>query len=60
MPEITAEELAELLRDKARLDWLADPDNDIGLVSLPKQAVMANLHSLRAAIDAAMRMDGAE
>ena len=42
--------------DKKRLDWLADPSNHIGNVQLPTEAVMANPHSLRAAIDAAMEM----
>jgi len=42
--------------DTARLDWLSDRDNDIGQVSLPRQCVERNLHSMRAAIDDAMRM----
>ena len=42
------------ITDKIRLDWLADPDNQIGQVMLPTKAVIENLHSLRAAIDAAM------
>lgn len=46
--------LAELSQDKKRLDWLADPENKIGNVALPVGAVQENLHSMRAAIDAAM------
>ncbi len=41
-------------RDAERLDWLADPNNSIGNVQLPTECVTENLHSLRAAIDAAM------
>lgn len=40
--------------DKVRLDWLADPENQIGRVQLPTAFVEQNVHSLRAAIDAAM------
>jgi hypothetical protein len=48
----------ELLRkDKARLDWLADPKNTIGNVSLPRQHIMDHPESMRAAIDAAMEGD---
>lgn len=47
-------ELQELLKDKARLDWLADVDNAIGNVQLPTYIVERNLGSLRDAIDAAM------
>lgn len=43
--------------DKARLDWLSDKDNPIGNVHLPSVCVMNNLHSLRGAIDEAMRLD---
>lgn len=45
--------LAKNLDDTRRLDWLADRDNHIGNVQLPNGAVMENLHSMRAAIDAA-------
>ena len=48
------EELADLLKDKARLDWLADVNNTIGNVQLPRDIVERNLHSLRDAIDEAM------
>lgn len=50
----TEAELQELLKDKARLDWLADVDNRLGGVTLPRDIVERNLHSLRAAIDGAM------
>lgn len=40
--------------DKRRIDWLADPKNEIGNVQLPCGAVMGNIGSLREAIDAAM------
>lgn len=46
-------ELKELVSDRERLDWLADPDNTIGNVQLPLKCVTANVHSLRDAIDAA-------
>ena len=48
-------ELEELRKDKARLDWLADPSNMIGNVTLPTECVQRNPCSLRAAIDDAMR-----
>lgn len=51
------QEVKRLHADKARLDWLADPHNHIGNVQLPEQCVIANPHSMRAAIDAAMAMD---
>lgn len=43
--------------DTERLDWLSDPDNRIGNVQLPKEAVLLNPYCLRAAIDYAMNMD---
>ena len=46
-------ERKELVRDRERLDWLADPYNTIGNVQLPLKCVTANVHSLRDAIDAA-------
>ena len=46
-------ERKELVRDRERLNWLADPDNTIGNVQLPLKCVTANVHSLRDAIDAA-------
>ena len=42
--------------DTVRLDWLADRDQHIGNVQLPAECVTCNLHSLRDAIDMAMRM----
>lgn len=48
----------ELFRkDAERMDWLADPDNTIGNVQLPTDCVLQNVHSLRAAIDAAMKLE---
>lgn len=43
-----------LLKDKARLDWLADVNNSIGIVKLPRDIVERNLGSLRDEIDEAM------
>ena len=42
--------------DTVRLDWLADRDNHIGNVQLPVECVACNLHSLRDAIDMAMKL----
>lgn len=50
--------LEQAEKDAARLDWLADPANTIGNVQLPTECVEQNIHSLRAAIDAAMAMEG--
>ena len=47
----------ELLKDKARLDWLADVDNKMGGVTLPRDIVERNLHSMRDAIDEAMSIE---
>lgn len=44
------------MRDRERMDWLADPANGIGNVQLPTEVVHANVHSLRDAIDAAMAL----
>lgn len=52
----TEAELQELLKDKARLDWLADVNNAIGNVLLPTDIVERNLESLRDAIDEAMKL----
>lgn len=49
-------ENAELQKDKARLDWLADVNNTIGNVTLPPDIVKRNFRSMRAAIDEAMGM----
>ena len=48
------EEFQGLLRDRERLDWLADKSQMVGNVELPRFAVEENLNSLRGAIDAAM------
>ena len=55
--EVRAKRDAAVNADKLRLDWLADRDNNIGNVQLPTMCVMNNLHSLRGAIDEAMRLD---
>ena len=47
----------DLLKDRARLDWLADVDNKLGGVTLPRDIVERNLHSMRAAIDEAMLIE---
>ncbi len=49
-------ELQELLKDRARLDWLADVDNSIGNVQLPRDIVERNLYSMRDSIDEAMKL----
>ena len=49
-------ENADLRKDKARIDWLADPAQNIGDLILPRDIVERNLHSMRAAIDEAMEM----
>lgn len=55
--EITAllDHIDAIKADTTRIDWLADKDNAIGNVQLPAACVHANLHSLRGAIDMAMR-----
>lgn len=52
----TQKELNDLRKDKLRLDWLADLDNEYGGVELPVEIVRRNIHCLRAAIDEAMEM----
>ena len=47
----------ELLKDKSRIDWLADVDNKLGGVILPRDIVERNLGSLRDGIDEAMLVD---
>ena len=47
----------ELLKDKARLDWLSDVNNNIGNVLLPRDIVERNLGSLRDGIDEAMAIE---
>lgn len=46
--------LAALYRDGKRIDWLADKNNTVGQVLLPRKIVERNLTSMRDAIDAAM------
>ena len=46
--------IVAIQKDADRLDWLADTNNLVGNVQLPTSCVEQNLHSLRAAIDAAM------
>ena len=48
-------DISELRKDKARLDWLADKNNEIGNVILPAHCARNNLTSMRDAIDAAMK-----
>lgn len=55
---LQSEQVQEWKRDAERLDWLADPNNSIGNVQLPTECVTENLHSLRAAIDAARKGEG--
>ena len=47
--------IAELEKDAARLDWLADVNNTIGNVQLPTECVLAAMN-LRDAIDLAMKL----
>ena len=46
--------IRRLEEDKARIDWLSDLGQVTGLVQLPEECVINNLHSLRSAIDDAM------
>ena len=46
-------ENAALRADADRIDWLADVNNTVGSVVLPREIVEANVSSLRQAIDAA-------
>lgn len=48
-------ELAELRKDKARLDWLGDRENKIGNVTLP-DAIVERTLMLRDSIDLAMQI----
>ena len=54
---VTRSCLDMLIKDKARLDWLADVDNKLGGVTLPRDIVERNLHSMRDAIDEAMLIE---
>ena len=51
---LQSEQVQALKRDKERLNWLANPENNIGNVQLPRACVERNPHSLRDAIDDAM------
>lgn len=42
--------------DTVRLDWLADKNNNMGSVLLPRECVEKHLDSMRDAIDAAMQL----
>ena len=50
------QEIEDLNKDKKRLDWIADRNNNFAALQLPKQAVENNLHDMRAAIDEAIRL----
>lgn len=50
-------ELAEAKKDTARLNWLADVNTKTGWVMLSRPIIEANMHCMRAAIDAAMEGD---
>lgn len=50
-------ELAEAKKDSARLDWLADVNTKTGWVMLSRPIIEANMHCMRAAIDAAMEVE---
>lgn len=51
--EVLRVQNAALRADAARIDWLADVNNTVGSVMLPREIVEANVSSLRQAIDAA-------
>lgn len=51
--EVLRVQNAALRADADRIDWLADVDNTVGSVVLPREIVEANISSLRQAIDAA-------
>jgi len=46
-------EYIALRADAERIDWLADVNNTVGNVILPREIVESNIGSLRQAIDAA-------
>jgi hypothetical protein len=54
LPDIVAH-IEALRGDKELLDWLADPENEVGNVQLPTKCVIDNLGSLRDAIRQAMQ-----
>lgn len=51
--EVLRVQNAALRADADRIDWLADINNTVGSVVLPREIVEANVSSLRQAIDAA-------
>ncbi len=51
--DVLRTENAALRADADRIDWLADVNNSVGSVVLPREIVEANVSSLRQAIDAA-------
>ncbi len=51
--EVLRVQNAALRADADRIDWLADVNNSVGSVVLPREIVEANISSLRQAIDAA-------
>ena len=50
------QENAELRKDKERLDWLADVDNEYADLLLPTEIAARNIHSMRDAIDETMEL----
>ena len=57
---VTRSWLDDLLKDRARLDWMSGVDNDICSVLLPTDIVERNLGSLRDGIDEAMKINERE
>ena len=51
--EVLRVQNAALRADADRIDWLADVNNTVGSVVLPRHIVEQNISSLRQAIDAA-------
>lgn len=51
--DVLRKENEALRADADRIDWLADVENTVGSVVLPREIVEANVSSLRQAIDAA-------
>jgi hypothetical protein len=50
----------ERAKDTDRIDWLADPKQKVASLLLPTECVLANINSLRAAIDAARAKEVSE
>lgn len=55
--EVVMEYINELKKDGDRLDWLAEPKNEKGNVTLPFQCIENNIENLRGAIDEAMKLN---